>query len=258
MVPVDQFLLIDDAAKELKFSSEILRQGIACGLIPLRLDNTGTVRVHKDDIPTDLSEQLNGAVVRPELHATVLADELASERRKLSALDAQRSKLEALVLKQGDALARVNRLIDGAGDESIALVSAREALSARDAEVEKLSSIVERTFQAMETREKQVVAETAKLTRTTDQAMNLLERAVREGELSAAQLNSINEQVKNSASGHARLEQELDQRNSTISEQHGLIERMVSLAEQTASDTAASQPRKQTFWQRLFGGGKGI
>jgi len=92
----------------------------------------------------------------------------------------------------------------------------------------------------------------------------LLERAVREGEITAAQLNSLHREVSSSANTTARLEQELNERNSVINNQHDLMERMVSLAEQTASGSTASDStsttkrRKRSFWQRLWGGGKGI
>jgi len=261
--PADQFLLVEDAARLLNLDVQLLRQGIACNLVPIRRDNTGTIRVHQDEIPDDLEEKINVSTVQPELHAAALTDELVSVKKSLYDSEAHRIRLEELVVKQGSALDRYARLSDIKGESASTSPgtidsSAIEKLRARDAEVEKLSNILERTFQAIETRDQQVAQQTDQLTQTADKAMYLLERAVREGEISAEQLNMLNQQIANSTSTSTRLEHELDQRNAAIDNQHSLIERMLALAEQSAESTQAQPRRKRTFWQRLFGGGKGI
>jgi len=100
--------------------------------------------------------------------------------------------------------------------------------------------------------------QTDQLSLATDKAFNLLERAVRESEISAEQLQRQNQQMSVSAKSDQRLEQELDERNSVIKNQNSLMERMVSLVESSVSSSPPSKPRKRTFWQRLFGEGKGI
>jgi len=266
--PADQFLLVEDAAQLLNLDVQLLRQGIACNLVPIRRDNTGTIRVHHDDIPNDLQEKIDASTVQPELQAAALADELMSVKKSLYDSVAHRIRLEELVVKQGSALERYAALLDATGDNTNGFSSPIDSsnidsstikkLRARDAEVEKLSNILERTFKAIETRDQQVAQQTNQLTQTADKAMYLLERAVREGEISAEQLNVLNQQIANSNSTSTRLEHELDQRNAAIDNQHSLIERMLTLAEQSAEGSHRQGRRKRTFWQRLFGGGKGI
>ncbi len=261
--PVDQFLLVEDAAQLLNLDVQILRQGIARNLVPIRRDNTGTIRVHQDEIPDNLEEKINASAVLPELHAAALTDELVSVKKSLYDAEAHRIRLEELVVKQGSALDRYASLLDAKGQSANTTSSsidssAMDKLRARDAEIEKLSSILERTFQAIDARDQQVAQQTDQLTQTADKAMYLLERAVREGEVSAEQLNVLNQQVANSTTSSTRLERELDQRNAAIDNQHSLIERMLTLAEQSADGSTGQRRRKRTFWQRLFGGGKGI
>jgi len=237
--PADQFLLVEDAAELLNLDVQLLRQGIARDLVPIRRDNTGTIRVHQDEIPDDLDEKISASAILPELQAAALNDELVSVKKSLYDSEAHRIRLEELVIKQGSALARYAGLLDTAGqsDKGMSNIdesSAVEKLRVRDTEVEKLSNILERTFQAIETRDQQVAQQTDQLTQTADKAMFLLERAVREGEISAEQLNALNQQISNSTSTSVRLEHELDQRNAAIDNQHSLIERMLALAEQSA------------------------
>jgi len=274
MPPLDQFLLIDDAAEILSLTSQVLRQGIACGLIPIRRDNTGAIRIHQDDIPDNLSEKINHTEIQPELHAIVQADALVHIENRLRETETQRSKLEVLVQQQGILLKRAASLLgnNGVSNATIsravhdddyeiysgALASTKVELSAREAEIAKLSHILERTFRAIDRRDQLATEQTGKLTQATNRAMQLLDRAIREGESTTEKLNSANQQIVSLASASARLEQELEQRNLTIKSQHDLIERMVALAENTATNTPVRKHHKRSIWQRLFGGGKGI
>ena len=260
--PAEQFLLVEDAARSLNLNSKVLRQGITCGLVPIRRDNTGAIRVHLDEVPGDLQEKIPAADVQVELEAAVLADEVLNLEKSVAESDSQRIRLEELIKKQGATLSRYAALLDmrkGDIDAPLeALATARENLSERDTEVQKLSNLLERAFRVIETRDQQVAEQTGQLTDTADKAIKLLARAVRKGELSSEQLHVLNQQIATSANTSARLEQELDQRNSVISNQNGLMERMVTLAEQSASGSSTQKPRKRSFWQRLWGGGKGI
>lgn len=261
--PADQFLLVEDAAQLLNLDVQLLRQGIARDVVPIRRDNTGTIRIHQDEIPDDLEEKINACAIQPELHAAALTDELVSVKKSLYDTEALRIRLEELVVKQGSALDRYAEMMDASGGgangfSGISESSVVEKLRARDAEVGKLSNILERTFKAIESRDQQVAQQTDQLTQTADKAMYLLERAVRDGEISAEQLEVLNQQISSSTDNSSRLEHELDQRNAAIDNQHNLIERMLALAEQSAEGSQGKPRRKRTFWQRLFGGGKGI
>jgi hypothetical protein len=260
--PADQFLLVEDAARSLNLRNKVLRQGIACGLVPIRRDNSGTIRVHLDEVPDALEDKIQSSDVQDDLYAAVLADEVLILEQTIADSDAQRLRLESLITKQGAALARYASLLDmskGDFDTPIeALALARQNLTERDAEVGQLSSILERTFSAIDRRDQQVAEQTGQLTDTADKAISLLSRALREGELSSEQLHVVKQQITSSANTSVRLEQELDQRNSVINNQNGLMERMVTLAEQTASDPSTKKRRRRSFWLRLFGGGKGI
>lgn len=237
----------------------------------MRTDNIGIVRVHLGEVPSNLHERVHLDDVQPELHAAVLADEIIGLEQSRAESEAQRIRLEALVVKQGNAITRYSTLLDsgvasvGKPDADIVQEAPSDALKVvtmnlaqRDTEVEKLSNILDRTFQAIDARDQQVFEEKGQLTRTADKAINLLERAVREGELSAEQLHMLNERVSSTSNASVRLENELDERNSVINNQNTLMERLVGLAEQSVSGVSARKRRKRSFWQRLFGGGKGI
>lgn len=240
----------------------MLRQAIACALVPIRRDNTGTIRVHLSEVPKDLQNQIINADVQPELQAAALADEVLSLKKNQIESETQRTRLEALIRKQGDAITRFSSSLGSGTQTSPAPdnsnVSINETLLQRDAEVKKLSNILERTFRAAEAREQQLMAQTGELTRTADKAISLLERAVREGEVSSEQLHSLKQQMSATANSSVRLEHELDERNAVINNQNALMERMVTIAEQSASGSTTRKRRKRSFWQRLFGEGKGI
>lgn len=260
--PGDQFLLVEDAARSLNLDSKVLRQGIACALVPIRRDNTGTIRIHLSEVPDDLPDKILNCDVQPELHVAALADEVLSLEKSQVDSESRRLRLEELIKKQGVAITRYSSLLNSrkqnspVPSESDASIS--EKLLQRDAEVEKLASILDRTFRAIEIRDKQVTAQTGQLTRTADKAINLLERALREGEVSTEQLHRLKQQMSASANASVRLEHELDERNSVIKNQNALMERMVTIAERSASNSSIRKRRKRSFWQRLFGEGKGI
>jgi len=260
--PAEQFVLVEDAARLLNLNSKILRRGIACGLVPIRLDNSGTVRIHLDEVPDELEKKLEGAVSQPDLHAVAQTDEIASLEKKVTEADEQRVRLEELVQKQGATLARYAALLEtnesDSSDPHNALAAARQLLTERDAEVQKLSSLLDRTFRAIDARDRQVAEQSDRLAGSAEKAMNLLARALDTGELSTAQIQNLTQQVAATADINSRLEQELVQRNSVIDNQHGLMERMVTIAEKTPAGSTAFKPRKRTLWQRLWGGGRGI
>lgn len=258
----DQFLLVEEAAASLNLNSRVLRQGIACGLVPIRRDNTGTIRIHLGEVPDALQEKIANADVQPELHSAALADEVLSLENHLSESVAQRARLEELIAKQAAVLTRVAAQIDSRTRDAEAptdsLVTLTNKLAEREAEVENLSSILDRTFQAIKIRDRQVAEQSDQFTRTTEKAMQLLQRSVRQCEMSSQQLNMLNQQISISDKNSVRLEHELDQRNTVITNQTALMERMVTIAEQNAVGASSHKPRKRSFWQRLWGGGKGI
>jgi len=267
--PSDQFLLVEEAAAALNVSGRVLRQGIACGLVPIRRDNTGVIRIHLSDVQNNWQEELATTDVQSELHAVTLADEVLALEKNRASDDALRSRLEALVVKQGDAIARYSALIDNdtqysdtqyrePEDTVYAFAQVRETLEQRDNEVEKLTKLLERTFQAMHDREQQVTHTTEQLSGATEKAIALLARAVHEGEMSDTQLQLLQQQIDSAAGNNARLERELEQRRDVIDHQNGLMERMVTLAEQSATGVTAQAPPKRSFWQWLFRGGKGL
>lgn len=230
----------------------------------MRTDNIGVVRIHLGEVPDDLQDRIHVDDVQPELHAAALADEVLSLEKSQSESAAQRIRLEELIIKQGTAITRYSQLLDKSDFntkfEAPPEVSAtvRENLAQRDSEVEKLTNILDRTFRAIDTRDRQVATQTDQLTGTADKAINLLERALREGEISTERLHSLNQQISTSANTSGRLEKELDERNSVINNQNTLMERLVAVTEQSVAGSSIQKRRKRSFWQRLFGGGTGI
>lgn len=270
---VDQFLLVEDAAKALQLDVVDLRRGIACGLIPIRRDNKGKIRVHQKEVPADLLERLAAAAVLPYLQVEVIDDELSGLREQLVESKSYRARLESLLEQQSTALDRSAKLLDdvandnqsravpGAEDDShaSALAEANTKLQQKEAEISQLSGLLQRAFSAIEQRESQISAETGQLTGTTDKALKMLDRAISDGEKTAGEAKRLESHIDHAVTSGSRLEREIDQRNSVIDNQHNLMERLVSLSERSVEGAATQAPvRKRSWWQRLWGGRKGI
>lgn len=291
--PFDQFLLLEDAAQLLALDPAELRRAIACGVVPIRRDNKGRIRVHRNEVPDNLAELLVRAEVVPELQIEAHADEITSLTEKLHQSDLYRNRLESLLEQQSHALDRSAKLLDAHADSSIvagavasdnavsgdvdlsqpvtSLSEANVQLQKQQTEISKLSALLSRAFNAIEQREQLIATETGQLAGTADKAMEMLDRAISDGEKSsteASRLSALMEQVTNSSS---RLEKEIDQRNAMIDNQHSLMDRLVKLSErsvdaapvgtgQQATHQGAQQApkRKLSFWQRLWRGRRGI
>lgn len=232
--PVDQFLKIEDAARLLGFAASDIRQGIACGLIPIRRDNAGDLRIHQIEVPEDLPEQIKRSPVDPLLHAQILIDEVSTLRNELAVSEEHRSLLEKLVIRQADAISR-----------SAALLESRESDTAR------LSSLLENA-------EAQYAHRIQQLSDTTDNTMELLERAVSDAEIASSEVNRLQALMSSSLESSKRMEGEIDQRNVFIDKQHDLMQRLVTVSEQSSSASKPVAVQRRTLWQWLWGRGKGI
>lgn len=281
--PFDQFLLLEDAAHILSIDPSVLRRAIACGVVPIRRDNKGRIRVHRKEVPDNLPEQLSRAEIVPELQIEAHADEITSLTEKLNESNVYKARLENLLEQQSQALDRSSVLLDAQenastsplpddsaanANGSLSVTSLDEAnvrLQKQQAEISKLSDLLNRAFNAIEQREQLVASETGQLTGTADKAMQLLDRAISDGEKSSSEASRLNELMTQAINSSGRLEREIDQRNAMIDNQHSLMERLVKLSERsvdTVQGTAAADgqvpKRKLSFWQRLWRGRKGI
>ncbi len=285
--PFDQFLLLDEAAQVLALDPADLRRAIACGVVPIRRDNKGRIRVHRNEVPDKLHEQLARSEIVPELQIEAHADEITSLLEKLDQSDLYKAKLESLLEQQSQALDRSSRLLDAAeaaaannaavniaasppGTNSPAasqsvntLDEANNRLQKQQAEISKLSELLSRAFNAIEQREQLIASETGQLTGTADKAMQMLDRAISDGEKSSSEASRLSELMEQAINSSGRLEREIDQRNSMIDNQQNLMDRLVKLSEKsvdTVQVSAGTQApkRKLSWWQRLWRGGKGI
>lgn len=261
-VPDEKFLLVDDAAQLLGVNAADLRRAIACGLIPLRQDNQGAIRVHRGEVPNDLATRLSEHEMDSDKLSAVYEDELTSLRRQLGDTQSQQAQLEQLLQRQADALqgaaAALEKRQSELGQSQSAINSLSASLQKSEQESKRLSEIIERTFAAIEQRENQVLEQTQQLTSKTDKAMELLQRALEEAESANAQVSFNTISASAQTAERDRLDQELKQRDALINNQHQLMERMVSLSEQSLTGAKPQAVRKKSFWQRLWGGGKGI
>ncbi|OED35121.1 hypothetical protein AB833_31260 [Chromatiales bacterium (ex Bugula neritina AB1)] len=264
----DKFLLIEEAAGTSGISAAQLRQGIARGLIPMRRDNKGAIRIHLDDLPIELPQKLEHAEIDSDLLSAVYEDELLYLRDNLNKSDVQQKQLQQLLERQSQALDRSAAAVESLQSESARLTGTVGELTAQLSksakESEQLSDLLQRTFTAIRQREEITARETDQLSGATEKAMELLERALGESEKSAVRPGTVagsatQEAVARSASDlTGQLKRELEQRNSMIDNQHQLMERLVALSEKSLAQAPPERPRKRSFWQRLWGGGKGL
>lgn len=275
--PFDQFLLLEEAAQLLSLNATDLRRAIACGVVPIRRDNKGRIRVHRNEVPDNLHELLSRSDIVPELQVEAHADEITSLAERLGQAQAYHQRLEALLEQQSQALDRSARLLDAQsaatqgtanGTDATAnstgpagtLEEANSRLQQQQIEINKLSGLLQRAFNAIEQREQQITSETGQLTNTADKAMQMLDRAISDGEKSSTEANRLSAAVEQAVNSSSRLEHELDQRNAMIDNQHNLMDRLVKLTEKSvATAPAAEAPKRRlSFWQRLWRGRKGI
>ena len=270
--PFDQFLLLEEAAQLLSLDAADLRRAIACGVVPIRRDNKGRIRVHRNEVPDNLQELLRRSDVIPELQVEAHADEITSLAERLGQAEAYHQRLESLLEQQSQALDRSARLLDSHsaaqhadGDSSVSgpagtLEEANSRLQQQQVEIDKLSGLLQRAFSAIEQREQQIASETGQLTNTADKAMQMLDRAISDGEKSSTEASRLSAAVDQAMSSSHRLEHELDQRNAMIDNQHNLMDRLVKLTEKSVAVAPAAEApkRKLSFWQRLWRGRKGI
>jgi len=289
--PFDKFLLLEEAAQLLALDPSDLRRAIASGVVPIRRDNKGRIRVHRNEVPDNLHELLARADIVPELQIAAHADEITSLVEKLQNSEAWKSKLESLLEQQSQALDRSARLLDAqaashtyaANDSSQPVTSLHEAnvrLQKQQAEIGKLSELLNRAFSAIEQREQLMDSETGQLTGTADKAMEMLDRAISDGEKSSSEASRLSALMEQAIDSSGRLEREIDQRNAMISNQHNLMDRLVKLSERSVDSVHGTAPgpapgsgqgagqgtgpgqqtpkRKLSFWQRLWRGRKGI
>ena len=285
--PFDQFLLLEEAAQLLSLEPSELRRANARGVVPIRRDNKGIIRVHRNEVPGNLNGLQARADIVPELQIEAHVDEITSLIEKLDESEAYKSRLENLLEQQSQALDRsarlldaqagtnatANRSIDGsepafdstanpALDPAVNLEEANVRLHKQQGEISKLTELLSRAFNAIEQREQLVKSETGQLTGTADKAMQMLDRAISDGEKSSSEASRLNELMEQAINSSGRLEREIDQRNAMISNQHNLMDRLVKLSERSVDTTHGSTQqvakRKLSFWQRLWRGRKGI
>jgi len=259
-----------------------LRRAIACGVVPIRRDNKGRIRVHRNEVPDNLNELVARSDVVPELQVEAHADEITSLQDKLHHSEVYKARLENLLHQQSLAIERSTRLLDAQADAADAgrtgsdnttiddslpvntLDEAKTRLQKQQAEISKLSELLKRAFAAIEQREQLIESETGHLTGTADKAMELLDRAISDGEKSSFEASRLSTLMDQAISSSSRLEREIDQRNAMIDNQHNLMERLVKLSERSVdsaqgnADSQQTRKRKLSFWQRLWRGRKGI
>jgi len=299
----DQFLTIDETAALLGITAADLRQGIACGLVPIRRDNQGALRIHRAEVPEDLLEQIVRSEVDPRLHVESLVDEVSMLRGQLKVDNELRLRLEQLLEQQAMTLARSAAVLDqnesdiaklkallessmqmldrfnhsagAAGVTTSAIPSAvhentpdrnaaeeaNEAstkLQKSEAENARLQALLQRAMTAIEASGNLPDTHHTQLSGTTDKAMQLLERAVNDAEDAKSDVVRMSALMDRALNTSARIESEIDQRNALIDKQHELMNRLVSVSEQSIGTPRERAKRKRTLWQRLWGVGKGI
>jgi len=299
----DQFLTIDETAALLGITAADLRQGIACGLVPIRRDNQGALRIHCAEVPEDLLEQIVRSEVDPRLHVESLVDEVSMLRGQLKVDNELRLRLEQLLEQQAMTLAKSAAVLDQnesdiaklkallessmqmldrfnhsagtAGVTTSAIPSAvhentpdrnaaEEAnkasikLQKSEAENARLQALLQRAMTAIEASGNLPDTHHTQLSGTTDKAMQLLERAVNDAEDAKSDVVRMSALMDRALNTSARIESEIDQRNALIDKQHELMNRLVSVSEQSIGTPRERAKRKRTLWQRLWGVGKGI
>ena len=185
----DGWLSLDEAAARLGVSRLRLREAIAAGAISARRDNRGFWRVSLAGDDAAARRQIGAALVEPRQLVELLFDEIEEMSALLGDRDADVERMSRLVARQQDLLDHALRLAESpaAGTPAIdperverlhersgALIEQTlSKLQARDAELSKMSGLVERALNTAAALD----AEVTRQTEVTRKQQALLDRA---------------------------------------------------------------------------------
>lgn len=274
-----QFLHLDDAARLLGVSRLVLREGIVKGLIEARRDNQGHYRIDLADVPADLLIQLPAADSAPTAMINALRDEVGAMQQQLNQAEQQRVQLEALLLRQSQALEKsatlldqpqtplasssasgdVNRLGSVADRSMMLLEETTDALQKSRAENARLTALVERAFEVVEQTQQSSQRKVAELTESAERSLAALDKAVEETRISRQENERLSQLISRSMQVGARFDAEVTGRESVIEKQDSLLQRLFNLTERNIEQQDASQSgtRQRGFlsWWRNRGSG---
>ena len=197
--PNDDWLSLDQAAERLGINRMRVREAIAAGVIGAHRDNRGFWRVSLAAGVGDVKERMREIRMNPTALVELLFDEIEELNADLAERDSSLERLHALTARQQDMLARAlalaekpenpgdvkdhDRLAD-LNERSLRLLeTAVGKLADRDADIAKLTSLLDRAFRNISGLESEVerhveVAERQKslLDRLFEIANNKLDR----------------------------------------------------------------------------------
>jgi hypothetical protein len=158
----DDWLSLDHAAERLGVNRMRVREAIAAGVIGARRDNRGFWRVSLAADIGDVTERMREIRMNPEALVELLFDEIEELNADLAERDSSLERLHALAARQQGMLARAlalaekpenlgdskdqDRLADLNGRSLRLLETAVGKLEDRDADIAKLTSLLDRAF----------------------------------------------------------------------------------------------------------------
>lgn len=283
-----QFLTVGEAAKKLGVSRIKLRQAVACGLIPGRRDNEGSLRVDLSKISGARAKDavLNGNTnVPPEEILDLLFDEVEDSQQNLDTSDVRIEALSSLVFRQGEALERADAALmeSEANEEKLSALLDRSLahLEIQTASSEKLRDVSDRAFALLDDSGDRLEASLAQasqfeklleralmlveaagtadgdraqaMTDTADRAMHLLDRALADAEDSRGAVNIADDMLGRAIATGERLEGEVSSRDEIIRQQKTLVERIIAISERAVGLVPKDRARKGGFFAWLNG-----
>lgn len=283
-----QFLTVGEAAKRLGVSRIKLREAVACGLIPGRRDNEGSLRVDLSKVAASqsLDALFNGTKqISPPDVLDLLFDEVEESQQNLDTSDARIDALSALVLRQGEALDRADAALkeSEANEEKLSTFLDRSfsLLEIQTASSERLRDVSDRALALLDDSGDRLEASLAQVTQfeelleralmlveaagtadgdraeamgdAADRAMHLLDRALADAEDSHSAVIIADEMLGRAIATGERLESEVSSRDEIIRQQKTMVEKVLAMSERAVGLVPKGQARKGGFFAWLNG-----
>jgi hypothetical protein len=269
-----QFLPISEAALLLGVNRLRLREAIVKGLVKAQRDNEGRYRVDLTSAPDDLEKAMAQSPTEPSALIDALFDEVEEMQLQIDERDGHLDRMQSLIERQDGVLHRSIELLEkyrdvvarGSGastPEALAGVSER-AMSMLDevtgklestlAENERYRGLVARAVSFSEEWSKATDARAERLTDAADRAMNLLERALPEGESKAEAVQKLGGLVDRALAAGQLLEREVGEAREKLQRQEQVVGKVLDISER-AVEAAGRQTARRGWLAWLTGRG---
>jgi tetratricopeptide (TPR) repeat protein len=276
-----QFLPVGEAAFILGISRVRLREAVAKGIIPAQRDNQGRVRVDISRATADLARQLAETSIDPSALIDALFDEVEELQAILQEREASIGQMEDLIQRQDKALQQTVELLEQVmrrsagpaifpartagpqpGEGTLTEISDR-ALAMLDEVTDKLEASLEQNRRYQQLIDRAMAfsdawanateGKAAQMAGAADKAIELLERALQEGEAKHHATQKLGGMVDRALAAGAVLETEVVEARDKLGKQEKLVGQVLEMSERAVNLANGTKVPRRSFLAWLTG-----